>query len=67
MDDVKVVTQRYFQTHLKEIDEPVEVTLQVKGTGHIASLGYFFPNVEASYPLRVEKQPDGSYLVRRLR
>ncbi len=66
MDDVRVVTQRYFQTHLKELNEPVEVTLQVKGTGHIATLGFFFPNIEAGFPLRVEKLPDGSYRIYKL-
>lgn len=40
----KVVTQRYFINHLKEIDEPVEVTVQLKGGGGvIKTIGFFFP------------------------
>ncbi len=42
-DSPKAVTQRYFVTHLKEINEPVEVTVQQKGSGSIRTLGYFFP------------------------
>lgn len=40
---MKAVTQRYFISHLKELREPVEVTLQIKGTGRVDTLGVFYP------------------------
>lgn len=44
MNTPKAVSQRYFVTHIKELSEPVEVTIQSKnGSGTITTLGYFFP------------------------
>jgi len=40
---VKAVSQRYFVSHIKELREPVEVTIQIKGAGSIETLGVFYP------------------------
>lgn len=62
MGDVpKVVSQRYFQSHLKEIEEPVEVTIQIKGTGQINTIGYYFP----SKMNRLERLTDGSFVIKK--
>lgn len=62
MNSLKAVTQRHFQTHLKEIDHPVEVTLQQKGTGTITTIGYFFPK---SATISVERTTDGTaYIIK---
>lgn len=66
MPTPKVVTQRYFQNHLKEITEPVEVTIQIKGTGLISTIGFFFPNTEPHSPLRVYETEDG-YSIKKLK
>lgn len=60
MDIPKVVTQRYFQSHLKELSEPVAVTLQTKGTGIITTLGYYFPNETG---VKVERRADGAFII----
>lgn len=42
--DTKAVSQRYFVSHIKELREPVAVTVQEKGSGGtIKTIGYFFP------------------------
>lgn len=56
MNSPKAVTQRYFQTNLKDIDEPVEVTLQSKGANTIRTIGWFFPNRTG---VSVVNTPDG--------
>lgn len=44
MEHPKAVSQRYFVSHIKELTEPVEVTIQRKdGSGTIETLGFFFP------------------------
>lgn len=44
MEQPKAVSQRYFVSHIKELTEPVEVTIQRKdGSGTIETLGFFFP------------------------
>ena len=53
LDSPKAVTQRYFITNLKEISEPVEVTVQIKGSGLIRTLGYFIPASETALMERV--------------
>jgi len=39
---VKAVSQRYFVRHIKELTEPVEVTLSVKG--QVKTLGIWTPD-----------------------
>ena len=41
---MKVVTMRHFTRFVKDLDAPVEVTIQEKGTGQVRTLGTWTPH-----------------------
>jgi hypothetical protein len=67
---MKRISLRHFTTHVQEYDEPVEVVLQIKGSGEIALLGTWQPEVGFSRPPVETEKPapsDGEDLVEEIR
>jgi hypothetical protein len=64
---MKRISLRHFTTHVQEYDEPVEVVLQIKGSGEVAPLGTWTPFSRPPVFSDASVPPGGEDLVEEIR